>query len=401
LPIALVAALAMASTAATAYFAYATLLCKDPRHCSDTEMSRYAGFVAAVTCISNLLGILALGPLQSIAAANRHLGLLIWMLCRPMSAVMLLLGVYTKNTYVAISGRLFEGLASDNLLHFTLNSLYAQAPDGSALISYSLALYMMGISVSPFIAGFFNFTVSIFMALGLFVVLVVYLLCVPASQTNLSAAVMPEGQEDSNDAGAVGKLAATLLSPLSPFRTHPKHLLVGLCLFTYNIIQSYIFNALMIHTSVQFAFTGRENGYILTIAHSVAALYICASLYLAQSKSLAAVETRKQDSILALVSLTIQSLSLAGLGFANQPYQIYLITVLLAIGLPTPSYIKGYFVHLYEDDEKVAALAALAVMEMLGSVLGPIVFGGLQSYLASSSIFFVAAGLGGVSLACL
>jgi len=92
LPIALFAALAMASTAATAYFAYATILCNDPQSCESTETSKYAGFVAASTCIANVLGMSALGRLQKLVISNRKRGLLFWILCRSMSTVMLLVG---------------------------------------------------------------------------------------------------------------------------------------------------------------------------------------------------------------------------------------------------------------------------------------------------------------------
>jgi hypothetical protein len=92
LPIALLFALAMASTAATAYYAYATILCTDPRHCSGTETSRYAGIVAAATCVANSLSMSALGYLQKLVTLNKKRCLLLWMLCRAMSAVMLLAG---------------------------------------------------------------------------------------------------------------------------------------------------------------------------------------------------------------------------------------------------------------------------------------------------------------------
>jgi len=92
LPIALFAALAMASTAATAYFTYATILCNDPQNCGSTETSKYAGLVAASTCIANVLGMSALGSLQKLVISNRKRGLLLWMLCRSMSTVMLLVG---------------------------------------------------------------------------------------------------------------------------------------------------------------------------------------------------------------------------------------------------------------------------------------------------------------------
>lgn len=92
LPIALIAALAMSSTAATGYYAYATLLCKDAQHCDDNEARKYAKFVATTVSISNILGMVALGPLQSISRVHQKLGLLLWLMTRSMSAVMLLLG---------------------------------------------------------------------------------------------------------------------------------------------------------------------------------------------------------------------------------------------------------------------------------------------------------------------
>lgn len=92
LPIALLAALAMASTAATAYFAFASLLCKDPLHCRSSETSKFAGFMAVATCIANILGMSALGHLQKVATMNCKFGLSLWMTIRSMSAVMLLVG---------------------------------------------------------------------------------------------------------------------------------------------------------------------------------------------------------------------------------------------------------------------------------------------------------------------
>lgn len=92
LPIALLSALAMSSTAATAFYAYATLLCRDPKHCDGREVGRYSMFVATATTLSNVLGLLALGYFQKLVILNRKLGLLLWILCRSCSAVALLLG---------------------------------------------------------------------------------------------------------------------------------------------------------------------------------------------------------------------------------------------------------------------------------------------------------------------
>ncbi|KAI0445783.1 major facilitator superfamily domain-containing protein [Xylaria telfairii] len=428
LPIALLAALAMASTAATSYFAFATLLCKDPQHCQGDETVKYAGFVAIATSTANILGMSSLGHLQKLSTTNRRLGLLLWMVCRSMSAVALLAGVSVRSIYVALSARIFEGLASDNLLHFNLNAVYAQSPskeNASSLISYSLALYMIGISVSPFVAGFFNnFTTSFFMALGLFVVAIVYVrLCLPASSPRRAQATVIPQQQDGQAVGSqerngilnmLTSLSKTVFSPLEPLRKRPTYLFIGLSLFCYNVVQSYIFDALLVHTSIRFGFTAKENGLIITTVHSIAALYIFTSIYLipkvVQHFNARSgfqflqhrLPTRDKYSMMATISLIVQVLSLTALGLANEAKQIYPITVLLAIGLPIPAFIKAYFLSLFEGEQKPAALAVLAMMETVGSVIGPLLLGGLQSYFsASGSVFFAAAGLGGASLTLL
>lgn len=92
LPVAFLSAIAMSSTAATAYYAYASLLCRDPSHCEGDETSRYAGFVAVTTCVSNTLGVIALGPLQTMVKKHRILGIVLWQGTRSMSPIMLLTG---------------------------------------------------------------------------------------------------------------------------------------------------------------------------------------------------------------------------------------------------------------------------------------------------------------------
>ncbi|KAL1856871.1 hypothetical protein Daus18300_010634 [Diaporthe australafricana] len=428
LPLALLASLAMASTAATSLFAYAALLCKDSQHCREDETSRYAGFVAGVTSISNVIGMAALGYLQKLAA-NGRAGLMLWLICRSMSVAMLLVGVSIKSIYVALSGRIFEGLASDNLLHFMLNSVYSRSASkekASSLIMSSLALYMLGISISPFIAGLLgNFIVSFFMALGLFAVSIMYtLLCVPgrahvkghpASPVVQEGSIPAVGQESQNV--SISSLGSMILTPLRPFRQQPTYAFIGLSLLAYNVVQSYIFSALMVHTSVHFGFTGRENGFLISMVHSVAAFYIVTNIYLIPwvsrwrrrptrdgptpppTGTSRSHSTRARDAALALTSLAVQGVALAGLGLATQGNQVYFITVLLAVGLPAPSFIKAFFISLFDGEEKPVALAALAMMENLGSLLGPSLLGGLQAYFGTGSgVFFVAAGVDGASL---
>lgn len=323
------------------------------------------------------------------------------------------------NIYVALSGRLFEGLASDNLLHFTLNAVYVQSPDqekASSWISQSLALYMIGISVSPFVVGFFSdFTISFFVAIGLFAFSIVYLLCCKTdtiSRRQTTANEMSTGGDDEVVfLEFLRKQLRTVISPLDTFKKQPKHLFIGLSLFAFNVTQSYIFSALLVYTTSRLGFGASQNGYIISIVHSVAALYIFIQLGIApriaryfrpRQAPQTPANVARRDLLLAVVSLAIYILSLVALGFAHQAWQIYSIAVFLAIGLPTPSFTKAYFVALFADEEKSGALAALTTLEMMASILGPVLIGGLQSQFAASSvIFFVAAGLGGISLGLL
>lgn len=92
LPLAFLSALAMSATAATAHYAYVLLLCTDPTHCGEEESRRYARYMAVVTTVSNLLGIIAIGPLEKVIRRKKHVGIVIWLSVRSMGVFMLLLG---------------------------------------------------------------------------------------------------------------------------------------------------------------------------------------------------------------------------------------------------------------------------------------------------------------------
>lgn len=92
LPLALLAALAMAATAATTIFAYASLLCTVPTKCRNAERNVYAGTVAVATLIANGCGLLFLGALARLARHNHEMGLKLWFALRSMSVVMLAVG---------------------------------------------------------------------------------------------------------------------------------------------------------------------------------------------------------------------------------------------------------------------------------------------------------------------
>lgn len=92
LPLALFAALAMAATAATTIFTYASLLCKNPTHCQASERNRYAGAVAVATSSANIGGLLVLGTLERLSKRNHKAGLMLWFSLRSMSVMMLAVG---------------------------------------------------------------------------------------------------------------------------------------------------------------------------------------------------------------------------------------------------------------------------------------------------------------------
>jgi hypothetical protein len=92
LPIALSASLGMAATAATTVFAYAAIVCADPSHCKAEEQGKYAGAVALATGVSNICGVLALGPLQSSLKGRLKLGLIFWLVSRATSVAVLAVG---------------------------------------------------------------------------------------------------------------------------------------------------------------------------------------------------------------------------------------------------------------------------------------------------------------------
>lgn len=323
-----------------------------------------------------------------------------------------ILAVMLKNIYVAISSRVFEGLASDNILHFCLNAVYAQVGGGqdtSRLINHSLALYMIGISISPFVAGLFNsFTVSIFMALGLFSFCLVYMqLALPMAsqrepQPNLQS---PESGEDEVGNGISSTIPAAgwlhiIVSPFQLLYLEPGNLLVGLSLFAYNLVQSYMFTCLLIFSSTQFGFIAKENGFIISIAHCTAALYIFTTIgttsalfrcFHINRENYISTTKKRRDLILACVSLMILTISLGMLRSATKSWHLYFLTVFLSLGLPASSFLKAFFARGFPDEKKAMSLASLAVMEILGSVGSPLIFGILQFYLqATAGIFYIA-----------
>ncbi|KAF4626877.1 hypothetical protein G7Y89_g11281 [Cudoniella acicularis] len=418
LPLALLSALAMAATAATSMFAFAFLLCEVPTECKASERNLYAGVIALATGIANICSLLVLGAIGTLSKRNHKLNILLWLLCRSMSVVALASGIYLRSIVVALSSRVFEGLASDNLLHFNLNTIYVQTSKKTQtgrLIGSSLALYMIGIALSPSLAGLFeNFQTSFIMASGIFAFTIVYVLLIPSRaltfppQAKVELPIQAEETESQlspKQANSLREFLKAICSPLRPFYERPITLTFGLSLLLYNVMQSYIFAAILVHTTLLFGFTSRQNGNILSLAHSVAAAYLFVALFVAPliSRHLHSRRSAQQchsspkerrsllNAGLAIFSLLIQAASLGLIAMATKPWHIYLGASLAALGLATPSFIKSHFVTMFRHSDASRAMAALTTMEILGSILAPIVLGGSQTLWPGNKVFFGAA----------
>ena len=328
--------------------------------------------------------------------------------------------VHVGSITVAICGQVLEGLASDNILHFSLNAIYVQVSEQktvSRLIGVSLALYMIGISVSPSVAGLLpSFQTSFAMAVALFATAFIYLLvCVPGPlpkghEASASDAAVADitSQEIGHDFSALAFLKTTV-SPFALFVAKPLALVLGIALLLYNAIQSYTFSAIMVHTSLDFGFSSKENGFLISIAHGTASIYLIFLLFVGPSlhKALRNAKRKhsakgndvqqKLDAPLAVGAMLTQAVALSLLGFATKIWQIYAIVALCALGLSTPSFIKSYFVTLFDKAEGSQAVAALAMMETLGGLVAPMIFGGIQSASPGREVFFFASGCIGVA----
>ncbi|KAI1176306.1 MFS general substrate transporter [Nemania sp. FL0916] len=395
------ASVAIAATAATTVYAYAFILCKDPTHCQDGEDASYAGATALATVIANGCGILALGPLQKI------------MKPRPKA-------VLYKSIALALVGRIFEGFATDNLLHFILSSIYISAGDTkkfSQLMGTSLGLYMLGMFSSPIIAGLLpSFFTSFIMALSVFFVSVVYIaFLVPVvRQPQMSSAPEPL----SSASVTIFSGLRSIIGPLVGLFSTRGSLLVGLALLFFNMSQAYLFTALMVFGSLRFSFTGKQNGFLISIAAGVSAIYLLIvshgipklrnwrKKHDPTEENVPSEEVERfegfgwrrswnWDFFYAILSMLVQIMVLPCIAFTTAAWQVFAFVGLLALGLAAPSFIKSYGATLIDDGP--AAVASWAMMESLGGLLSALVLGGWQNLMGVESVFFVAAGLVGIA----
>ncbi|KAE8152944.1 hypothetical protein BDV25DRAFT_137346 [Aspergillus avenaceus] len=408
LPVSLLASLGMAATVATTIYAYADLLCADPTACEDTEQSAYAAVVAIANGIAHVVAILILGPLQHLVQIYLKAGLYLWVSCRAASVVCLVIGVAARSVPIALSGRVFEGLASDNLLHFNLNTIFVSIAssahkEASRPIAASLALYMLGTAVGPVaVTVFRSYTASFTTALVLFAITMAYLVLFvrrPMHRRTCPASTEP------TRAGWRKSPMQVLLSPLRPFYTNPTVIPYGLSLLLYTAVQGHLFPVIMVFASIQFHFGALENGLIVSTAA------ICAALQILIQASVAPILARVgprlgwrprapsegyQDRNTVIGALVLQMIALSAITYVRSPIQLYLAVALSSAGLAVPAFFKGHFVSFMPDAPQ--AISALTFMESVGGLLSPFVLGTWQAMVPGPSVFLLAVALLGTTL---
>nr|QPP19366.1 Pen7 [Penicillium steckii] len=389
-PIAFLVSLGIHMTATSIVWAFAYLSCEDANNCKPEESRTYAGSVAAATTLANTAGLLSLGYMKQCVQWNVRLGLALCIFCRALGVLGILCGVLFQSFPCALIGQILCGLASDNLLHYILNSIYVHSESPattSRLMGTSLACYMIGMAVGPLAAGCVPFVHWTFaLAIGIFMITIAYVfIAIPSIQKIEEPAHVPS-------AGA-----ATFLSPLRFFRDYPTAILFGMSLFLYNTVQGYLVNLIFIFTSVQLHYTPKDNGTLLSIIAITAAGYLMSVSFI-----LPKIAREKQIPLwLDLGAATISILGQAGAAMLlTQSHQVYLAASLTAIGLATPSFIRSLVVTKLES-AKSQAVAGLAAMETAGGLLSPIVLGQWQAADPGVSAFYGVAGILIGSLGCL
>ncbi|KAI1647340.1 uncharacterized protein F4817DRAFT_105737 [Daldinia loculata] len=427
LPIAFIAAFAISATSASTVYAYASILCTDPTHCEDNERNRYAGAVAIATTLSNSISIVAICLLRQWAETNPKLGLCLWLICRGLSVIVLSVGVIFHNIYIAIAGRIFEGLATDNILHYTLAAVYVRAGDESRfprLMGTSLALYMIGMSISPALVTLLpHFLFSFLLAFTLLGSSLFYLLAFVPGLTPVTESDYGDHSESHRGRDAVGSFS--IFTPIRYLVYEPTALFASLAIFFYNTAQAYLFPAIMVYATLKFGFTSVENSYIVSIAAGTSSICLFTVFYIipwlhvvlsllgavgtagntCNADVEATVKTRStaymfySNMFYAVLSMSIQAVTLPAFLVIKTEWHIYVLIILVALGLAAPSFIKSYTVAIASS--KDSALAGLAIMESLGGLFSSIILGVIQSSISQNSVFIVASMLVGAAILCL
>lgn len=269
----------------------------------------------------------------------------------------------------------------------------------------SLALYMIGQGLSPIISGLFtDFRTSFAIAILIFTLCFSYIWFLP----NSSIPNRPHDEQSREDrSNGSAAIARNLLRPLQAAMLNRSLWAPEAALLFFLAAISYIYPALLVFTTVRYGFTGKENGWIVSLTAASSSLYLLVVHVvwprLRPSRRVEAdkFQSRAQVAFDSNFWNAAASMLLLGgvfplIGLTTQAWQLFPLVALASMGLSAPSFIKSNAVGLSEDGAQ--ALTALALMETCGALLSPIVLGAVQSRRSDSSVFFVASGLIATSL---
>jgi MFS family permease len=277
----------------------------------------------------------------------------------------------------------------------------------------SLALYMVGMSVGPVIGGLFSdFTNSFAVALVLFLVMAVYLAVI----SFLTPGGQPKQQEECHPVASDDLITWTaqifhmyklVLSPLRLLYELPRTVLYCVSILLYTMVQSYLFPATMVYTSLRFEFTSRENSFLVSIAALTSAMYLVTVHYvvpkvfqLIRRRGLTSSGERsshgRHDLVLGAASMAVQVVALIAFSSITLGWHAYILIAISSVGLAASSFMKSHFARTVPNPAQ--SMATLTMMETVGAMLSPMVLGAWLAAHPGGSFFYVAAGMLGAAM---
>lgn len=346
--------------------------------------------------------------------------------------------VLLNNIYVAVAGRVFDGLANGNVVQFVLAAVYVRARDHrrfSRLLGASLALSMIGYVVNPvFVAllpGFLSSFAAALVVLGLSLAhLAVF---VPSSNVFTARGRSGGGDATSTTTTTAStrrrRITSALFNPIYYIYAEDAIRLPALALLLHNAAQGLLFTAIVVHAVLNFNFMDRETRILFGIEKAVPSAYLMVVLYgipqlqrmwkregsiaddtadakagSNNSSQATSRNTRRpstRDFVSSVVCMLAQLVSLPWFLAlsADDGGAVYVLVAVASVGLAAPSFVKGYAVSIL--DAKTSALGALALTESLGSLISPLLFFGFGLWVWQNAIVIIVPSFVGASMLCL
>ncbi|KAK8076916.1 hypothetical protein PG996_003086 [Apiospora saccharicola] len=440
LPLAFIAALAMAATGTSTMIAYDRIACPDPMNCDPQHIMQYYHTTAAARTIGGVVGILSVGIARIWVESNPKLYLYLWLACRALGVGVVLLGFLLQNIYVAASCTIFDGLANGNVHYFVLAAVYVRTrvPGRfSRLLGTSLALYMLGYTISTVAVPFLlvpSFLLSFAVALVILGLSAAYLVVFIPS--GVFAARDPDGDAaltTTTTTSTRRTIAKAIVDPVYHLYAESTIRLPALALLLHNTAQGFLFFAIAIHAIVDLEFGGNQYMILYGIESVVPAVYLMLALHgipklqrMWKRRSsttdytavVSADETdgggemtrttgppATRDFVCIIICMLAQLIALPWFlaVSAEDRGVIYALVAVVSIGLSVPSFLKSYAVSIVVDDahNKTSALGSLALMESIGSLVAPLLVPSFQFWIWRNSIVILAPSLVAASMLCL